>query len=312
MRLFLKLGLLPGLILLGSLAPEPDAAGARPSWSRASAQRSLEEIIGVERTFAQDSVRNAVKRSFLNYVAPDGVIFRPRPVPALETLRADSDDSPAEGFLDWWPVMAGVSRSSDLGFSIGPWQQHLTSPPANYPADTYGYYCTIWRRQADGSWRFVIDGAGAFLRTAQPTRPRGSPVTRLPISGEARNVGAAGALAEVRILEAELNAAAGSDARRALAARYHSSAWVMGSHVEVMPGPAGWSGELSRRPARLSFQQVGGGASQAGDLAYTYGLVESLDPLMALRDATFLHIWIRQGGRWQLVFDGIKQRRSFS
>jgi hypothetical protein len=300
------------LLTIGPFASESDAIGMTDDWSRARAERSLEEIVQVEHAFAQDSVRNAVKRSFLNYVASDGVIFRPRPVPALETLRADPDDSPSEGFLDWWPVMAGVARSGDLGFSVGPWHQHLASPPANYPADTYGYYCTIWRRQADGSWRFVVDGAGAFLRTTQPSRPRGSPVARLPIPGASRAVGGDGALAEVRAIENHLAVAAGVDARPALSAHYSPSAWVMGSHVEVVPGPTGWIGELTRRPSRLAFRYLGGGASAAGDVVYTYGLAESLDPRMAIRDATYLHIWMRQGRSWQIVFDGIKQRRSFS
>jgi len=61
----------------------------------------------------------------------------------------------------------------------------------------------------------------------------------------------------------------------------------------------------------MAFSHSGGGASSSGDVVYTYGNVESLDPQMALRDATYLHIWMRRGGRWQIVFDGIKQRRSF-
>ena len=279
--------------------------------ARALGAKSLEDVIQVEHDFAKDSVATGVKKSFLRFVAPDGVIFRPKPVPALATLEADEDDSPSDGFLDWWPVMAGVSSSGDLGFSVGPWYQHLTKPPANYPADVYGYYCTIWRRQADGSLKFVVDGAGAFLRTTVPTRPKGSPVARLPIPNEARKVGAEGATAEVTALEEKLGAAVRADARAALPGYYYSGAWVMGSHVEVVPGKAGWAAELGRRPARMAFSHSGGGSSSSGDVVYTYGNVESLDPQMALRDATYLHIWMRRGGRWQIVFDGIKQRRSF-
>jgi len=287
------------------------AAAAITTSGAASLQRdAVAEIIDVERDFAQDSVRSGTKQSFLRYIAPDGVIFRPQPVPGLETIRKDPDDNPSEGFLDWWPAMAGVSRSGDLGFSVGPWHQHLTTAVANYPTDTYGYYCTIWRRQLDGRWKFVIDGAGAFLRTIPPTRPRGSAVTRIPVSDDQRVV-ATGALSEVRAIEVELSKQARVTARETLPRYYLSDAWVMGSPVEVQPGPRGWEPELSRRPAALTFNYIGGGESSAGDVAYTYGSVESAEAGVTLRDATYLHIWMRKAGEWRIVFDGIKQRRSF-
>jgi ketosteroid isomerase-like protein len=275
-----------------------------------NANHALEEIIQAEAQFAKASVEMGTKKSFLRYVAPDGVIFRPRPVPALETLKGDADDSPTEGFLDWWPVMAGVARSGDLGFSVGPWHQHLAIPVSNYPADTYGYYCTVWRRQADGSWKFVIDGAGAFLKTVEPTRVRGSDVRRLAISSDTP-IDAGRALHEVQTLEKRLSSKARINAYAASSAHYAPRAWVMGSHVEVVEGAAGWRSELLTRPARLELKYAGGGASAAGDLAYVYGGVESLEREKPFPDATFLHIWMRQNGRWQIVFDGLKQRRSF-
>lgn len=278
--------------------------------SAASAQGRLEDIIDVEREFARDSIERGVKRSFLRYAAPDAVIFRPRPVPALTALEKDPDDDPTQGFLDWWPALAAISRSGDLGFSLGPWHQHLTKPNASYPQDTYGYYCTVWRRQPDGRWRFVIDGAGAFLRTTVPTRSRGTTVTRLPIASESRSISAERALAEVKALEAELAGRVKLDARANLPRYYTDDAWVMGSSVEVQPGRNGWEAELSRRPSALVLELVGGDASLAGDLAYTYGLVDSGEPGVSLRDATYLHIWMRRANAWRIVFDGLKQRRS--
>lgn len=290
------------------------AAVASPSAARANTAKTghaLDSIIETEHAFAQESVQQGTKRSFLNYVAPDGVIFRPKPVAAPQTLAKDPEDNPKEGFLDWWPVLAGVSRSGDLGFSVGPWHQHLSIPVKGYPDDTYGYYCTVWRKQPDGKWKFVIDGAGAFLRTTPPTRARGSKVERLIPNGAPRSSGGGSALNEVRRLEAALAKGARSDAATALESDYSPRAWVMGSHIEVTPGPAGWRSELKRRPTRMDLQYVGGGGAAAGDLVYTYGLVGSLDPKTPFTDATYLHIWMRNGARWQIVFDGIKQRRSF-
>jgi hypothetical protein len=62
----------------------------------------------------------------------------------------------------------------------------------------------------------------------------------------------------------------------------------------------------------MELQYVGGGGAAAGDLVYTYGLVGSLDPKTPFSDATYLHIWMRDRAGWRIVFDGIKQRRSFT
>ncbi len=54
--------------------------------------------------------------------------------------------------ISWAPDIANASASGDLGYTFGHWQLQSR--------DTliYGNYCTIWKRQADGSWKFVYDG----------------------------------------------------------------------------------------------------------------------------------------------------------
>ena len=70
--------------------------------------------------------------------------------------------------LSWKPYRSEASAAGDLGYSIGNWT--LTKP------DTilYGNYVTIWKKQKDGSWKFVFDagngtpGAPKELQTANP------------------------------------------------------------------------------------------------------------------------------------------------
>jgi ketosteroid isomerase-like protein len=53
-------------------------------------------------------------------------------------------------FITWQPFKA--EASGDLGYTIGNWKYQTK--------DTimYGNYCTIWKRQQDGNWKFVFDG----------------------------------------------------------------------------------------------------------------------------------------------------------
>lgn len=55
------------------------------------------------------------------------------------------------GTLAWAPIASG--RAGDLGFTVG----KATLTAARPPASRRTTYATIWRRQADGSWRVLFD-----------------------------------------------------------------------------------------------------------------------------------------------------------
>ncbi|HTG78159.1 MAG TPA: hypothetical protein VL553_01000 [Sphingomicrobium sp.] len=293
-------------LLLAAAAPSICAASSsdahRPKpGDRSSPDRELARVIEVEQDFASASLSQGIKRSFLAYSAPDSVLFRPGPVAGVPALKNDPDDN--DGLtLDWWPAMGAIANSGDMALSVGPW---VLDVPGKTKRQLYGYYATIWKKQPDGSWKFVIDGAGAKIGS-KPARQRGSTVTKLPVSQDRRATGSAAALEEVKAKDVWLGQAAMRDAQRAIASCLSSDAWVIGSAAEPQGTPNGWRSEMVSRPRQLRFQFVKGDASSGGDFAYTYGLVDSLDPSMPMR-ATYLHVWQRRKGDWRLIFQGIKQ-----
>jgi ketosteroid isomerase-like protein len=61
--------------------------------------------------------------------------------------------------LSWRPTSAEVSRSGDLGYTIGRWEWGArlgSGAPARR-----GTYVTIWRKQGDGTWKVVLDVGNA-------------------------------------------------------------------------------------------------------------------------------------------------------
>jgi ketosteroid isomerase-like protein len=59
--------------------------------------------------------------------------------------------------LTWVPLRAEVAASGDLGWTTGSYElTRLDEQGA--PHVRRGKYVTIWRRQADGSWKAVLDG----------------------------------------------------------------------------------------------------------------------------------------------------------
>src|SRR5262249_31911941 len=57
--------------------------------------------------------------------------------------------------LAWQPAFAGMAASGDMGFTTGPWE--FKGDIKDEKPVGYGHFVTVWKKQADGSWRFVVD-----------------------------------------------------------------------------------------------------------------------------------------------------------
>jgi ketosteroid isomerase-like protein len=49
-----------------------------------------------------------------------------------------------------------ASRGGDLGYSIGTYEL-ITPDPAGKPVTDHGKYVVVWKKQADGSWKVMVD-----------------------------------------------------------------------------------------------------------------------------------------------------------
>jgi ketosteroid isomerase-like protein len=58
--------------------------------------------------------------------------------------------------LVWQQVKVGIARSGDLGYTSGTyiWSFRDTS---GKPVSDKGKYLTVWKKQADGSWKVLFD-----------------------------------------------------------------------------------------------------------------------------------------------------------
>lgn len=64
--------------------------------------------------------------------------------------------------LTWEPVKVEASASGDLGYSFG------FATNKQQDTITYTNYCTIWRKQKNGAWKFVYDAGNTI--PSLPTR----------------------------------------------------------------------------------------------------------------------------------------------
>ena len=79
------------------------------------------------------------------------------PVLGIEKLKSKlAGREKDESVISWKPLKITVSNSCDFGYSFGNWEYKTRT----LERDTiyYGNYVTIWKKQMDGSWKYVLDG----------------------------------------------------------------------------------------------------------------------------------------------------------
>lgn len=146
------------------------------SCTKAGKNRLPGELLQADREFSEMSVNEGMFRAFLFYMADDGVILRDNSLPskgkeALSERFAGKSDSTF--VLSWEPQYEKISESGELGYTYG---IHTTLIKATGKI-TKGTYITVWLKQADGNWKFVLD-------TGTEGLPDMSAVSQLFISGK--------------------------------------------------------------------------------------------------------------------------------
>ena len=136
------------LVALAILLLRPVPAGAT---TVTAASAALDSLVAAERAFAARSVEKGMRDAFLEFLAADGVIFRPLATNGRAVWEARG---PIPATLVWEPAFAEVSAAGDLGFTTGPWE--LRPNDAQRPTG-YGHFVSIWQRQSDGTWRVAVD-----------------------------------------------------------------------------------------------------------------------------------------------------------
>lgn len=118
----------------------------------------LEELRSTDLDFSEGASRLGVETAFADWAAPEGVMFSGSEVVfGRDAIRALMRPDSTSRSLAWRPVHSGVAGSGDLGFTIGDYVATGRSE-TGVVTQRFGKYLTVWQKQADGRWRFLIDG----------------------------------------------------------------------------------------------------------------------------------------------------------
>lgn len=127
------------------------------------------ELRQTEKDFCARARSSGIEAAFAAYAAPTAVFFDLDPQqhrgPAAVHLRFAGSNPAA--VLTWQPVEAEVAGSGDLGYTWGTYEYRAPGKDGQEHIGT-GHYVTIWKRQPDGKWKFVLD-------TGNPSPPAKKP-----------------------------------------------------------------------------------------------------------------------------------------
>jgi ketosteroid isomerase-like protein len=210
-----------------------------------------------------------------------------------------TEASPARpGLLTWFPIYADVSRDGDLGYTTGPYEFRQS---AGDKEAYHGYFMTIWKRQADGQWKAVLDQG---ISTPPPTVTAAD----LQFAAPARAAGKTDATAQPDSLMAIDREFAAAAARKGAAAAY--TAYTADDLRLYRDGKFPFVGKSAARPAfsvagTLVWQPAKADVSRASDLGYTYGMAQWKAPGAAkVEYSNYVRLWKRQvGGAWRVVLE---------
>ncbi len=116
------------------------------------------EISETERRFAAMATEKGVKEAFLAFAANDAVINRNNRIYTGKAGIAEYYDSQnlKNIRLEWKPEYIDVSQSGDMAWTYGNYTFSADSEEGE-KIEADGVFHTVWKRQDDGSWKFVWD-----------------------------------------------------------------------------------------------------------------------------------------------------------
>jgi ketosteroid isomerase-like protein len=291
MKKFICLTLLPGFISLVF------AQGAKET-------PALQSMVDTERAFARMSEEQGTRPAFMTFIADDGILFRPTAVKGKQWMAEhplpSSDKRP---LLSWQPAFADIALAGDMGYTTGPWQYKADIHDAKPLA--FGNFLTVWKRQPDRSWKFVID-----LGISNPQPEQAATAWQLPTNyREASSGRQSDVRAETNALlarEREFSStSAAQGAQKAFDAYAAEEVRVFRNKNLPFVGKKLAATALPSSPTVWTWEPAFADVSQSGDLGYSYGTyqVAKKDATEKVETGNYYRIWKKQGNGWKVVTD---------
>ena len=281
---------LPILLATSVTAQVPDSSSALFSMREA------------EHNFARASVMYGRNEAFVQNFADESVIFADKWLTNGKQFWEQLKASPI--VLKWEPEFMDISESRDFGISTGPWDlqeyRPYTSPIAT------GYFLTVWKRQAGGVWKVILDAGST------------TPPLKSPHHNFLFPPGADKLVSKPPVIRVELSCRELLDRDKEFQSEWkkspEASTYIsflgpkariqLSGHIPTTDTDT-ITGIITRIDKKLTWKPIGEGAAGSGDLGFTYGLLE----IPGNNESTkghYVRIWRKYpGAGWKISLDMI-------
>jgi uncharacterized protein (TIGR02246 family) len=155
----LRPALLAGALSLAALVgcAKTTVDAAKPAPDTAAVEKALRDT---ETAWNTENKAKDLAKIQAHY-APDAVLMTPGAAavsgkPAVDKAMQELVADPAFD-LSFTADKVGVSEAGDMGYTRGSFKLTVTDPATKKPVTQTGSYLTVYKKQADGSWRAVED-----------------------------------------------------------------------------------------------------------------------------------------------------------
>jgi len=118
-----------------------------------------EEIYQTEKAFEKMASDKGLAEAFYYFADEDAVILRENDsiIKGKENIKAYYLNKPNKNVsINWTPDYIDVSEDGTLGYSYGKYILKTTKQDGSV-TESKGIFHTVWKKQADNSWKYVWD-----------------------------------------------------------------------------------------------------------------------------------------------------------
>jgi ketosteroid isomerase-like protein len=121
-------------------------------------EKIKEVIVQTENDFANLARKEGIAFAFLEFADNEAVLQRGNElIQGKEAIRSYFERIPKrDETLEWAPDFVDVSASGDLAYTYGSYTYAMVDSTGNR-IENQGVFHTVWKKQDDGSWKFVWD-----------------------------------------------------------------------------------------------------------------------------------------------------------
>lgn len=262
--------------------------------------KELLDLAATERAFAAKAVKERWQVAFIAYFADDGIGFGPHPERTKQMLQSRSiPTAPRTVVFNWSPIFGDISLAGDLGYTTGP--VLYTDVTDSQKPPRHGTYFSVWQKQADFSWRVVIDMGVDVPKPIAPIEANFIPAKSFGTVSKDK----LSAITDQQLGDLD-NSFSKFIRQNGMAKAYAKflERRQFRIHRRSMMPIVDESELIPVLSSVDSFEFIGGKISKSYDLAYSYGKYFSATGGSNSETGYYVHVWRRnESGDFKLVVD---------